>query len=360
MNTLCPPKRVPSAARFFTLCRLTVQLPQSYSVGGQHSSGQLTGKPAGARPDYRGRWCAMKIHGKRRLEAGDVGVLVGKLYANPQPTWAQGFAGRGCLEVQAPENIHCSQSRQPWEHTWKMCGTELSNPTSLMVFIHGDLQYLCCFYENRSSYPRLPSSISEMASQLKEWVAGNKETIETVMEIFEQGAEIVASVVGEFFPIFQIAAPIVKLALDNVESTEAEYMKEQFQKVRDKLDVVSEEITSINNEIKKSGMDQQYFGVEENLTNQFRKFMDILNAKPKFKEVKKKLFLDFFSRTGKEQNLEILYNAVMGAELFTESILNITLVYEEKNRRVMEDFCSRLKKRFLHRLDCVDRSRCPS
>ncbi|MGH0169510.1 UNVERIFIED_CONTAM: hypothetical protein FKN15_077031 [Acipenser sinensis] len=58
MNTRCPPKRVPSAARFFTLCRLTMQPPQSYSVGGQRSSGQLTGKPAGARPDYRGRWCA--------------------------------------------------------------------------------------------------------------------------------------------------------------------------------------------------------------------------------------------------------------------------------------------------------------
>ncbi|MGH0175509.1 UNVERIFIED_CONTAM: hypothetical protein FKN15_070568 [Acipenser sinensis] len=56
MNTRCPPKRVPSAARFFTLCRLIVQPPQSYSVGGQRSSGQLTGKPAGARPDYRGRW----------------------------------------------------------------------------------------------------------------------------------------------------------------------------------------------------------------------------------------------------------------------------------------------------------------
>ncbi|MGH0126361.1 UNVERIFIED_CONTAM: hypothetical protein FKN15_027424 [Acipenser sinensis] len=59
MNTRCPPKHVPSAARFFTLCRLTVQPPQSYSVGGQRSSGQLTGKPAGARPDYRGRWCAV-------------------------------------------------------------------------------------------------------------------------------------------------------------------------------------------------------------------------------------------------------------------------------------------------------------
>ncbi|MGH0160005.1 UNVERIFIED_CONTAM: hypothetical protein FKN15_072854 [Acipenser sinensis] len=58
MNTRGPPKRVPSAAHFFTRCKLTVQPPQTYSVGGQRSSGQLTGKPAGARPDYRGRWCA--------------------------------------------------------------------------------------------------------------------------------------------------------------------------------------------------------------------------------------------------------------------------------------------------------------
>ncbi|MGH0119932.1 UNVERIFIED_CONTAM: hypothetical protein FKN15_029195 [Acipenser sinensis] len=55
MNTRCPPKRVPSAARFFTLCRLPMQPPKSYSVGGQRSSGQLTGKPSGARPDYSGR-----------------------------------------------------------------------------------------------------------------------------------------------------------------------------------------------------------------------------------------------------------------------------------------------------------------
>ncbi|RXM30101.1 CKLF-like MARVEL transmembrane domain-containing protein 4 [Acipenser ruthenus] len=31
-----------------------MQPPKSYSVGGQRSSGQLTGKPAGARSDYRG------------------------------------------------------------------------------------------------------------------------------------------------------------------------------------------------------------------------------------------------------------------------------------------------------------------
>ncbi|XP_028649974.1 protein rapunzel-like [Erpetoichthys calabaricus] len=183
-------------------------------------------------------------------------------------------------------------------------------------------------------------------STLQQLVAEKKEVVETVMDIFEQGAEIVASVVGEIFPIFQIAAPIVKLALDNVESKEAEFMKEQFQKVRDKLDVISEEITSINNEIKKSAMDSEYFSIEENLINQFRKFMDFLNAKPKYRETKKKLFLDHFNRSGGEKNLNILYDAVTGNRAFGEPILEIALNYEEKNRRVMEDFCDRLKKLF--------------
>ncbi|MGH0117518.1 UNVERIFIED_CONTAM: hypothetical protein FKN15_038038 [Acipenser sinensis] len=47
------------AARFFTHCRLTMQPPQSYSVRGQRSSGQLAGKPAGSRSDHRGRWCTV-------------------------------------------------------------------------------------------------------------------------------------------------------------------------------------------------------------------------------------------------------------------------------------------------------------
>ncbi|MGH0168156.1 UNVERIFIED_CONTAM: hypothetical protein FKN15_053858 [Acipenser sinensis] len=72
MNTHCPPKCVPSAALFFTFCRHTVQLPQSYSIGGQRSSGQLTGKPAGTRPDYKGRWCAVNGLAVLRVSQGPV------------------------------------------------------------------------------------------------------------------------------------------------------------------------------------------------------------------------------------------------------------------------------------------------
>ncbi|MGH0116402.1 UNVERIFIED_CONTAM: hypothetical protein FKN15_035706 [Acipenser sinensis] len=83
MNTRCPPKRVPSSARFFTHFKLTVQPPQSYSIGGQRSSGQLTGKPAGARPDYRGRWCAVSRGHPGRPNPPSPRTTLGQLSAPP-------------------------------------------------------------------------------------------------------------------------------------------------------------------------------------------------------------------------------------------------------------------------------------
>ncbi|KAJ8386518.1 hypothetical protein AAFF_G00169880 [Aldrovandia affinis] len=182
-----------------------------------------------------------------------------------------------------------------------------------------------------------------MADQLQKLVADKKDMVETVMEVFEKGSEVLASIAGDLFPIFALVSPVVKLALDNVESKEAEFMKEQFQKVRERLEVVSEELRRIDQEIRKSGADAAYFAVEENLSNQFRKFMDVLNAKPKFREVKKKLFLDHFAKTGGDKNLHTLYSAVTGENFSGESVLEITLNYEEKSRRAVEDFCARLK-----------------
>ncbi|MGH0131235.1 UNVERIFIED_CONTAM: hypothetical protein FKN15_045179 [Acipenser sinensis] len=83
MNTRCPPKRVPSATRFFAHCELTVQPPQSYSVGGQRSSGQLTGKPAGARPDYRGRWIIAKAS-ENLMSTQGISIVFGPTLLWPQ------------------------------------------------------------------------------------------------------------------------------------------------------------------------------------------------------------------------------------------------------------------------------------
>ncbi|XP_061117551.1 protein rapunzel-like [Conger conger] len=185
-----------------------------------------------------------------------------------------------------------------------------------------------------------------MASPLEKVVAQKKEAIEAVMEMFERGAEVLASAVGELFPLCEAAAPVLRLALDNVHSKEVFYVKEQFLVVRNKLDIISTQLENIDNEIKKGRLDAQYFSVEENLRNQFRKYMDILDAKPQFREVKTRLFLEHFGKTGGDKNLHVLYDAVMGSNTFGQSILEVVVRYEARNRRILEDFCVRMKELF--------------
>ncbi|MGH0154530.1 UNVERIFIED_CONTAM: hypothetical protein FKN15_027185 [Acipenser sinensis] len=108
MNRRCPPKRVPSAARFFTHCELTVQPPQSYSVRGQRSSGQLTGKPAGARPDYMGRCCTVSREHPGRPNPPSPWVTLGQLSAAPwelPSTVGCGIAWTRTGDIQAIERI---------------------------------------------------------------------------------------------------------------------------------------------------------------------------------------------------------------------------------------------------------------
>ncbi|MGH0162101.1 UNVERIFIED_CONTAM: hypothetical protein FKN15_058619 [Acipenser sinensis] len=117
MNTRCPPKHVPSAARFFTRCELTVQPTQSYSVGGQRSSGQLTGKPAGARPDYRGRWCAVSRGHPGRPSPPSPRAMLGQLSAAPWKLPSTGGCGIAWIrtrDVQAIERILHSSERFYW------------------------------------------------------------------------------------------------------------------------------------------------------------------------------------------------------------------------------------------------------
>nr|ACM17388.1 rapunzel3 [Danio rerio] len=183
-----------------------------------------------------------------------------------------------------------------------------------------------------------------MSSPLERVVAQKKEAIEEVMEMFERGAEVLASAVGGLSPLFEASAPVLRLFLDNVESKEVTYVKDQFLVVRSKLDVLSSQIEDINCEIKKGRLDSQFFTVEENICNQFRKYIDILEAKPEYKEVRKRLFLQHFPKTGGEKNLYMLYDAVMGNSTFGEPILEVVEQYEARNRRVLEDFCVRLKE----------------
>ncbi|KAM9722935.1 protein rapunzel-like [Menidia menidia] len=183
-----------------------------------------------------------------------------------------------------------------------------------------------------------------MSSSLEKAVAQKKEAIEAAMEMLERGAEVLASAVGELFPLCEAAAPVLKLALDNVHSKEVFYVKEQFLAVRDKLDVLSGQLEDIDSEIKKGRLDAQYFPAEENIRNQFRKYVDILEAKQQFREVKTRLFLEHFAATGGEKNLYVLYDALMGTSSFGEPVLEVVERYVGRSRRLLEDFCARMKE----------------
>ncbi|KAK1895246.1 Protein rapunzel [Dissostichus eleginoides] len=156
--------------------------------------------------------------------------------------------------------------------------------------------------------------VQTMSSPLERAVAQKKEAIEAVMDMFEKGSEVLASAVGELFPLCEAAAPVLRLALDNVLSKEVFYVKEQF--------------------------------LAENIRNQFRKYMDILEAKPQFREVKTRLFVEHFAKTGGEKNLFVLYDALMGTNSFGESVLELVERYVARNRRLLEDFCVRMKELF--------------
>lgn len=162
-----------------------------------------------------------------------------------------------------------------------------------------------------------------MSSSLEKIVAQKKEAIEALMDMFERGAEVLASAVGELFPLCEAAAPVLRLALDNVQSKEVFYVKEQFLAVRNRLDVLSGQLEDIDCEIRKGRLDSEYFAVEENIRNQFRKYVDILDAKPQFREVKTKLFLEHFAKTGGEKNLCVLYDALMGTNSFGAPVLEV-------------------------------------
>ncbi|XP_072911297.1 protein rapunzel-like [Hemitrygon akajei] len=165
--------------------------------------------------------------------------------------------------------------------------------------------------------------------------------------IFSQSTRNLASTLGVLGPVIGLASVTVKLSLSNVDSPELAFMKEQFQIVRNQLDIISGQISEVLREIERSTINSQYFPIEENLKNQFRKYMSILNAAPAFRHKEKSEFLKHFDATKGDQNLHTLYDGVMGnTAIFAKPILETAMNCDRRNRRLMESLCARLKYLF--------------
>ncbi|XP_072909067.1 protein rapunzel-like [Hemitrygon akajei] len=188
--------------------------------------------------------------------------------------------------------------------------------------------------------------MSQNTEDALELCKSSVETVQATLVLFNS-VEKLSSSLGVLGPVIGVAAAIVKLALSGVDSPELAFMKEQFQAVRNQLDVISGQISKVFLEINRSTMESQYFPIQENLKNQFRKYMDILSTAPEYRQKMKEEFLKHFDETKADQNLHSLYDGVMGyAGCFGKSILDTVMDCSKRNRRLMESLCAELKKLF--------------
>ncbi|KAM7383021.1 hypothetical protein PAMP_002709 [Pampus punctatissimus] len=86
-----------------------------------------------------------------------------------------------------------------------------------------------------------------------------------------------------------------------------------------------------------------YCRVEENLKNQFRKFMEMVDARPEHRKRKRDDFEESYANDLGDQNLHTLYDGVMGKpKLFSRPILEVYLKHSQGDRSTMERLCTRL------------------
>ncbi|XP_030638223.1 protein rapunzel isoform X1 [Chanos chanos] len=144
-------------------------------------------------------------------------------------------------------------------------------------------------------------------------------------------------------PIFGVAGSLIRVVLHHVDDEEIQTLKREFGSVNRSLNEISQQNHNALMQIKKETVDGQYCKVEENIRHQFRKFMEIVEARPEQQQRKKDDFEENYSNDLGDQNLHTLYDGVMGKpKLFSKPILEVYLKHSNGDRRVMENLCTRL------------------
>ncbi|XP_060756975.1 protein rapunzel-like [Neoarius graeffei] len=144
-------------------------------------------------------------------------------------------------------------------------------------------------------------------------------------------------------PIFGVAGSLIRVVLQNVNDEDIQTLRREFGSMNQALDELSLQNRGTLQQIRKETLDGQYSHVEENLRNQFRKFMEVVEARPENKERKRDDFEESYANDLGDQNLHTLYDGVMGKpKLFSRPILEVYMTHSQGDRRVMERLCTRL------------------
>ncbi|KAM8869254.1 protein rapunzel [Spinachia spinachia] len=158
-----------------------------------------------------------------------------------------------------------------------------------------------------------------------------------------QCVSAISSAAAVVNPIFGVVGSLIRVVLHHVDDEDIRALKKEFGCVNQALDGLSQMNTNTLVQIKKETVDGQYCRVEENLKNQFRKFMEMVNARPAHSERKKDDFVESYGDDMGDQNLHTLYDGVVGkSKLFSKPILEVYLKHSQGDRRTMERLCTRL------------------
>ncbi|XP_051577985.1 protein rapunzel [Myxocyprinus asiaticus] len=143
-------------------------------------------------------------------------------------------------------------------------------------------------------------------------------------------------------PIFGVAGSLIRVVLHHVDDEDLQKLKREFGSMNRALDDISQQNQNVLLQIRKETVDGLYCRVEENIRNQFYKFMDTVEAWPAHQQRKKDFEMSFMISQG-DQNLHTLYDGVMGeSKVFCQPILEVYIKHSQGDRRVMENLCTRL------------------
>lgn len=144
-------------------------------------------------------------------------------------------------------------------------------------------------------------------------------------------------------PIFGVAGSLIRVVLHHVDDEDIRKLKREFGSINVALDKISQQNQTTLRHIKKATLDGQYGSVEENLRNQFRHFMLMVDAPQELRARRLENFKENYINDLGDQNLHTLYEGVMGKpKLFSLPVLEVYLKHSQHNRATMEQLCKRL------------------
>ncbi|XP_024114377.1 uncharacterized protein LOC112136727 [Oryzias melastigma] len=178
-------------------------------------------------------------------------------------------------------------------------------------------------------------------AELVKFVSNAKNVAEMLVDVFQKGASIVTILKQELLPIFSAVGPLFELSVNKPDDPDVVAVRDQFGKLSEHLVVVSNEASRIPQVLQKNLADLKYFEHENTIRTHYRNYLEVLGAKPEFREVKKRQFLGNFSPNNEDESIDRLYRAVV-EDYPSKPLLQIILDYEERTQSSVEEFCGKL------------------